>query len=152
MTEPSRRRLAGRAELDAALVQLAEEKRKFHEMQSRVQDTSTTVQSKDRTLSMTFDGRGELEKVTFHGTRFRGLTGPELGKVITETLATGRGQAMEKLGGLMGDDVLPGISFSDMTTGKVGLDQVIGSFLGAALAGVPDRVGEGVRVRLDGEG
>jgi DNA-binding protein YbaB len=152
MSEPHQRGMFGAADLDGALAGLAEERRRIKELQETVAETSTVVHSKDRMLSVTFNGRGELDKLTFSGTRYRRVAPTELAKVITETLAAGRNQAMEKLGGMMGSEVLPGVKFEDMATGNVDVNEVIDGFLGAALAGLPDKVlGRFDQARLRGE-
>ena len=124
----------------AAMAELAEERRKLEAMQAQITTTTTTVQAKDRLLSVTLDGRGDLTKLEIHGTRYRRLEPGELAVLIVETIATGRRQAIEKLGGMMGSQPLPGIEFADLASGRSSLTDVLDTFLGAALEQMPDRV------------
>jgi DNA-binding protein YbaB len=144
------RAMFGAGDLDAALAGLAEERRKIAELQQKVNATSTVVHSKDRLLSMTFNGQGELEKLTFNGTRYRRMPATELASVIKETLTAGRNEAMGKIGQIMGSDVLPGVKFEDMATGKLDLNSVMDSFLGVALDALPERLQGPARARLQG--
>jgi DNA-binding protein YbaB len=138
-------------DVDAALAALAEERRRLEELQEKVAETSTVVHSKDRVLSATFDGRGELNTLTFNGTKYRRLAPAELAAMIKDTLAAGRSQALEKLGSMMGTVVLPGVKFGVMASGQVVMHQVIDSLLGSALGALPDKLRDKAQARLRGE-
>jgi DNA-binding protein YbaB len=122
----------------AALAGLDEERRKLSELQERIAGASTVINSKDRLLSLTFDGRGELTKLVFNNTNYRRMAPPELAAVIMETFSAGRTQALEKLGSLAGHDALPGVSLTSLAKGEVELNNVVDAFLGAALEMLPD--------------
>ena len=73
-------------------------------------------------LSMTFDGRGELTGVTFHGTRYRSIAPAELAHVLVETFREGRAQSMAKLNSFMGSSMLPNVDFTQQHDGAWGND------------------------------
>jgi hypothetical protein len=71
---------------------------------------------------MTFDGRGELTGVTFHGTRYRSIAPAELAHVLVETFREGRAQSMAKLNSFMGSSMLPNVDFTQQHDGAWGND------------------------------
>lgn len=126
--------------MEEAMRALADERRKLSEFQAKVNETSTTVHSKDRMLAMTFDGRGELTKVAVNNNKYRSMAPAELAAVITETWAAGRSEAVGKLDGLADADALPGVSYSELTNGTLDLNDVVNVFLGSALSSLPDNM------------
>ena len=140
-----------RSSVADALDQVEQERRRLADVQSQMASTTTTVHAKDRLFSVTLDGRGELSGITFEGTRYRRLAPAELARLIVDTFATGRRQAIEKIGTMMGTDPLPGVSFTDLATGSRPFTEVLDSFFGAALDQLPEHVRGRVEQRLQGE-
>ncbi|MEV4629538.1 YbaB/EbfC family nucleoid-associated protein [Micromonospora sp. NPDC049523] len=139
------------AGFEAALETLAEERKRLGRMHERMAH-GTTITSKDRMLSVTINGRGEILKLTFANTRYRQMAPAELASLITETIAAARAETLTQLADVAGDEVLPGISFRDLAGGAVGLDQVVNSFLSASLDVLPpDAVSAADRARLRGD-
>jgi hypothetical protein len=124
-------------DLTAALSALDDEQRKMREFQQAVAEASTTVRSKDRMLSATFDGRGELTELKFHSTRYREMAPAELANAVVQILAEGRGNALAAMAGLSGAPKIPGVDFAELASGKVDLDQVMGAVLGPLFGGKP---------------
>jgi DNA-binding protein YbaB len=135
---PERRLFSSR--MADALAQLEEERRKLATLQSQVATTTTTVRARDRLFTVTLDGRGEVTGITFDGVRYRKLAPAELAKLIVDTIATGRREALEKIGTMMGGDPLPGVSFMDIATNARPANEVLDSFLTAAMDRLPDQV------------
>src|SRR6201999_3937204 len=77
--------LAEKAE--AAMRDFDTETERVAELQRQWADGSgdETVRAKDRSLSMTFNARGELVGMKFHGDKFRSMAAAELAHVIVET-------------------------------------------------------------------
>jgi DNA-binding protein YbaB len=148
MTEPYGPGVGNRVE--QALAELAEQRDRIAEVQEKVGKTTTVRHSKDRILSVTVDGRGDLRKVAFDGTRYRRLAPAELAKLIIDTVNDARSEAMRKVGGMMDADVLPGVSFEDIATGKADVDSVVQSFLGAAFDQLPGGLRERAQKHLEG--
>ncbi|MFE3785973.1 YbaB/EbfC family nucleoid-associated protein [Amycolatopsis sp. NPDC059090] len=133
--------------LEDAVAALEAERRKLGEIGKLWDEASTTVRAKDRSLEMTFDGRGELVELTFNGDRYRKLAPQQLASVILETLRKGRAQAQEKLAGAMGGGVgIPGLDIEGVAAGKVRPDEMFQSLLGPMLEGLG---GMGLGVDVD---
>lgn len=119
---------------EAALSSLDREHRKLTEVTNMIDEESTTVRSKDRSVSMDFDGRGEVTAITFHGTKYRTMAPAELSHLLLDTIRAGRAQCLQKVADAMGEDFLPGISFADLATGKMDAEDVfqklVSPFLG----------------------
>ena len=133
MADPEEGRPFGQRELDTALAMLEEEQRKLADVQRRMKEASTTVESANKMLTAKFDGRGELVSLTFKNTKYRSMAPAELATAITETVRSGRKQALHKVGDLMGGDVLPGISFSDVMAGDVDFNTIASGLLSSSL-------------------
>ncbi|WP_166459575.1 YbaB/EbfC family nucleoid-associated protein [Amycolatopsis pithecellobii] len=114
---------------ETAMQALEKEQQKLTELQQKMDADSTTVRAKDRSLSMTFDGRGELTGMQFHGTKFRSMAPGQLAHLIVETVQSGRAQAIEKLSAGM-DLGLSGVSFADLASGKANPEQILESLMG----------------------
>ncbi|GAA1029697.1 MULTISPECIES: YbaB/EbfC family DNA-binding protein [Amycolatopsis] len=130
--------LGGDAEsgLEDAMAALETERRKLDEL-GRVWDEAITVRAKDRSLEMTFDGRGELAELTFNGDKYRKLAPQQLASIILETLRKGRAQAQEKLAGAMSGGIgIPGLDVAGLASGKVRPDEMFESLLGPMLQGL----------------
>ncbi len=136
-------------QLDAALGEYEEQVRALREFHDNVAQASTVVHSKDRMLTMTFTGQGELEKLTINNNGYRTMAPNELAAAITETLAAGRAQALEKLGGMFGGQTLPGVSFGDLAAGRSDPNKVLEAILGSALDLLPsDALSDSERARM----
>lgn len=150
MTQPSNGGMVS-SRVAEAMAQFEEERRKLADLQSSLSSTTTTVRARDRLFTVTLDGRGEVTSITFDGFRYRKLAPAELARLIVETIATGRRQAIDKLGAMVGSDPLPGVSFSELATGSRPFTEVLDSFLGAALDTLPERIRGRVEQRMKGE-
>ncbi|MEU1586886.1 YbaB/EbfC family nucleoid-associated protein [Micromonospora sp. NPDC005710] len=140
------------AGFEAALQTLAEERQRLGRMHERMAQGTTTT-SKDRMLSVVVNGRGEILKLTFHNTRYRQMAPAELASLVTETIAAARVESLSQLADVAGDEVLPGISLQELAGGKVDLDRMLSSFLGASLDVLPPgAVSAADQARLRGEG
>ncbi|MFR9731794.1 YbaB/EbfC family nucleoid-associated protein [Saccharopolyspora sp. MS10] len=154
MSETNRNGMGGSFnDLDAAMAALEEEQRKLAQIGEVRQNETTTVQAKDRSLEMTFDGGGELTEIKFNGTKYRSMAPAQLAHVIVETLQQGRAQAMAKMTDLMGTDVLPGIDLAGIAAGKVDPNSVIDALISPMLDGIvdDDRRGTGSRSEKGGQ-
>ncbi|GAA5151919.1 MULTISPECIES: YbaB/EbfC family nucleoid-associated protein [Amycolatopsis] len=141
----------GQGELDAAMSLLEKEQRRLKELSRMWQEERTTVHAKDRSLSMTFDGRGELVDMAFNGSKYRTIAPAELAHLIVETLRQGRAQSVEKMSRLMGSDALPGVDIAGLATGKVDVNEVLESLVAPMLNGVADDGVLGKPARRTGE-
>ncbi|MEV0679408.1 YbaB/EbfC family nucleoid-associated protein [Actinosynnema sp. NPDC050436] len=110
------------------------EARKLGELGKFWEEARTTVRAKDHSVEMTFDGRGELVDVVFHGSKYRAMAPAQLAAVLVETAQRGRERVQERMAELMGTPALPTIDLSGLATGKVTPDQLVESILGPVLA------------------
>lgn len=115
---------------EAAMRTFEGEQRKLTDLQQKMEEDSSTVRSKDRSLSMTFDGRGELTGMKFHGTKFRSMAPAELAHLIVETVRAGRTQHMEKMSESVGE-LMPGLSFADLASGQANPGKILESMFGS---------------------
>lgn len=122
-------------QLQEALTKVADEQRKMREFRAAMDEATTTVRSKDRMLSATFDGRGELRELKFHSTHYREMAPAELTNVITTLLREGRTEALGKMSDLPGAPRLPGINLGDVASGKLDPNDMVKSLLGPLLGG-----------------
>jgi DNA-binding protein YbaB len=113
---------------EAALRSFEDERRKLADLKEKMNEENITVRAKNRALSITFDGRGELASMKFLGTRFRSMAPAELAHVIVETVRAGRAQYVEKLGEQVGGS-LAGVNFAELATGKADPAEVLESLV-----------------------
>lgn len=112
------------------------EARKLGELGKLWEEASTTVRTKDQSLEMTFDGRGELVDLVFNGSKYRNMAPAQLASVIVETLQKGRAQAQEKMAELMGTPDIPGLDLNGLATGKVKPDEMLNALIGPIFDGL----------------
>ncbi|OAA29206.1 hypothetical protein UG55_100317 [Frankia sp. EI5c] len=88
--------LFGEDEMEAALAQLA----RIDETASRILEQGSglreTATDRNRTVSVTVDGRGEVHEVHFRGEAYRDLAPAELADLLVRTIGQARRAAREK--------------------------------------------------------
>jgi hypothetical protein len=115
---------------DDAMAALERESRKLADLGKHWDEASTTVRSKDHSLEMTFDGRGELVDLVFNAQKYRAMPPAQLAKVIIETQKRGRAEAQQKMNELMGMSDIPGLDLNGLTTGQVRPDEMLSALVG----------------------
>lgn len=99
-------------------------------MRRQVQQARTTVRDKERLLSVTVGGQGELCELTFHGDAYRQLAPAELADLIVTTAAKAREgarrRAMAGAAELTGD--LTRLSDTARTAGSI--DELVEGVVG----------------------
>jgi hypothetical protein len=139
-------------ELDAALAALDEERTRLAGLGDQIASGGTVHTTKDRMLTVTLNGRGDLTKLAFNNPKYRQMPPAELGSAIVDAISAARGEAMDKMDDILGKELLPGISFKGLANGTVALDQIVGNFMETALAAIPsDAISAADRSRLKGE-
>jgi hypothetical protein len=111
-----------------------EERRKLDDVGKVWDEESSTVRAKDNTFTMTFDGRGEISELTFHGNRYRTLAPAELATRIIEAVKQGRLQSIEKMAEKAGS--IPGLDVVGIATGKVDPRQAIDALMKPFMEGL----------------
>jgi DNA-binding protein YbaB len=95
------------------------------DVQTEVNQTRATVESKSRAIAVTVDSRGELVDITFRGNGFRSMAGPELAQLIVETVRTARSEVMDTVAAMFGPALPPGLPLREMMNGKVNFDTMM---------------------------
>lgn len=124
-------------DIDAAMAALDKERRRLDDISKARQEETTTVQAKDHSLEMTFDGSGELTDLKFNGTKYRSMPPAQLASVIVQTLNDGRAQSMAKLTDLVSSDIMPGVDLAGIASGKVDPSSVLDQLI-SPLNALPD--------------
>ncbi|GAB3733682.1 hypothetical protein GCM10027598_58520 [Amycolatopsis oliviviridis] len=106
------------AGIEEAMAALEREREKLGKLSEHWRDGRTTVRAKDQSLSMTFDGRGELVEMSFNEAKYRKLAPAQLASVVVETLQRGRAESAAKMSELMGTGSATGLNFQDLAAGK----------------------------------
>ncbi|MGC4807648.1 YbaB/EbfC family nucleoid-associated protein [Micromonospora sp. DT233] len=114
-------------------------------LRQQVREAKTTVRDKDRRLSATVGGEGELTQLTFHGDAYRQLAPAELAELIVKTVAKAREAAQRKLlaGTAMLTDDLP--QLHDTARRATSVDELIEGIVSAVGAAGDVRPGGGRR-------
>jgi hypothetical protein len=120
---------------DDPMARLDDERRRLDALGRVWQDETTTVRAKDNTFSMTFDGRGDLTEVAFHGSKYKTVAPSELGHRIVETLKQGRLESLEKMAATMNPDSVGGLDLVGIATGKVDPRKAINALMAPLLEG-----------------
>jgi len=114
------------AEMTAALSRVREQSDRIRQQVRQ----KTTVQDRERLLSATVDGHGELRQLLFHGDAYRELAPAELADLVVRTVAKARDGARRKtmagVRALTGD--LPGLG--DTARGAATVDELIEGIVG----------------------
>lgn len=124
-------------DINAAMAALDEERRRLAEISRIRREETTTVHAKDKSVSMTFDGSGELTELKFNGNKYRSMAPAELASLLIETVKLGRSRSMAKMTELMSSDSTPGIDIAGIASGKVDPSEVIDSLLNPMLDQIP---------------
>jgi len=115
------------AEMTMALDRVREQSNRIRD---QVRTAKTTVQDRERLLSATVDGHGELRQLVFHGDAYRDLAPAELADLIVQTVAKAKDGARRKaMAGVQAlTDDLPGLG--DTARGAATVDELIEGIVG----------------------
>ncbi|MEV7043713.1 YbaB/EbfC family DNA-binding protein [Amycolatopsis sp. NPDC051061] len=121
--------------VEEALAALERERQKIGKLSEMWREGRTTIRAKDQSLSMTFDGRGELIELVFNESKYRSLAPAQLANVVLETLRRGKAECMAKMSEVMGTGG-SGIDYGEVAAGKADPQQVLESLIGPMLGSV----------------
>ncbi len=116
-------------DMEDALARFEAERQRLRDFEARLAEASTTVLAKDRSMSMTFDGHGELTALTFNGASHRSMAPAELAHVIVETVRAGRKQSLATMSELMGGPVLADVDVADLASGAVQMSELLDALI-----------------------
>jgi hypothetical protein len=128
----------GDAGVEEAMAALQREREKLGKLSELWRDGRTTVRAKDQSLSMTFDGRGELVELVFNEGKYRSLAPAQLASVVVETLQRGKAESMAKVAEVMGTGTggASGLDYGAVASGKADPQELLESLIGPMLEGV----------------
>jgi hypothetical protein len=111
----------------------------------RASEARTTVEDKEKLLSATVGGHGELCEITFHGTAYRELAPAELANLIVTTVRQARDRAQRTA--LAGTAKLTGdlSRLSDTARRARSIDELIEGIVGLVTTTDSRRDGLGVK-------
>jgi hypothetical protein len=131
--------------VDEAMSVLDRERGKLAEL-GKVWGEQTTIRAKDQSLTMTFDGRGELLDLAFMGTKFRTMAPAQLAHTIMETLQRGRAESMARINEVMGTDAVEGFDIAGLTSGKLDPLEMVNELIAPMMRGfdgIADQIAPG---------
>ncbi|OXM54006.1 hypothetical protein CFP71_20460 [Amycolatopsis thailandensis] len=117
--------------LEKAMADLNAEREKLTELSRVWKEERTTIKAKDQSLSMTFDGRGDLVELVFNESKYRAMPPAQLASVILETLRNGRAKSLERMNEIMGvGGSQDGIDLAAFATGELDAEKIMESLMG----------------------
>jgi hypothetical protein len=139
-------------QLDAAMVEFEEQRRLLGQFQAQSSEVSTVVHSRDRVLTLSFDGQGDLVKAVVNSEKYRTMAPAEVAAMFMDTFTSGRGQALARMSEMFGGkEIAGGVSVGDLIGGKADLGGLLDAIVGSALDSLPgETLNESERRRLLG--
>lgn len=127
MPEGSR---GGLPDLGSTIDMIEEQQTKLADFQRKIAETTTVVDSRNKMLTVTLDGNGELRDLKFNTTGYRSMAAAELSAVILETLQKARGQSLETMQEVMDDAGVAGnVNVKDLTSEDADFSAVLGKVM-----------------------
>jgi len=111
--------------IDQAYAELQEQKLAVTEFERKIETAATTVTAKNRGLSVTVDGRGDLVEVKFLTKSYRTMAPTELGQLLVETIGAACTQAREEAASMFQEMLPAGMPLLDAFKGAVDADEMI---------------------------
>ncbi len=102
-----------RQRLEEAMAALAEQQRELPRRRAQAEAIRVERTSRDHSLSVTVDARGNLETLRFLGARYRSAAPAELADVIVETVSAARNEAAEQVARIFGPLIPPEADTTD---------------------------------------
>ncbi len=128
---------------DEALAALDQQREVARETSRVWREETTTVTAEDRSMSMAFDGRGELTGITFNGSKYRSMAPAQLASVIVEMVRKGRAESMAKL--TAHAPAVPGLDLDGLINGTSDPAEMLEKLLGPMFDGMDNPSSANVR-------
>jgi DNA-binding protein YbaB len=80
--------------LDAAIAELDQARQLAEDIRQRTSNATFTASPKNKMLTATVNGQGDLRTIVFRGEAYRSLAPAELAKLIVDTVAEARKQSL----------------------------------------------------------
>ena len=111
--------------IEQAMAEFERNKAAIEDLQNGLAATHTTISPKNRSISVTVDGQGELTEVKFPSNAYRGMSPAQLGSLIVDTVTEAREEARRKSIGMFQSLLPAGLPVGDMLSGPVDFDDVM---------------------------
>lgn len=116
--------------------ELARQREALHDMQRRLAETGATVTSKNRAVSVTLDGQGNVIDIKFVTGAYRGMPPAELGTLLVATIAEARASVTGQVAEIL-EEMMPGSSMLDVLNGDFDLDEMMDEAISEAVSSQP---------------
>jgi hypothetical protein len=133
--------------IESALADLETERAKLGKLSELWREGRSTIRSKDQSLSMTFDGRGELLELVFNESKYRALAPKQLASIVLETMRRGREQSIEKMSELMGVTTVVGLDMTEVASGRADPQEMLDALISPMLKTL-DSIGSPVAAQM----
>jgi DNA-binding protein YbaB len=104
------------------LADLGRQREAVGTFQQELAEATTTVAPRNRSISVTVDGQGELVDIKFPSQSYRTMAPAELGRLIVDTVTEARAEARDKAVAMLRDLAPTGLPVGDILRGPVDLD------------------------------
>jgi DNA-binding protein YbaB len=119
MTNPMHERF------EQAMAEFEAKKAAITDFQQNMATAETTVTSKNRAVSATVDGRGEISAIKFVTTSYRTMAPAELANLLVETIRAAQTEAREKTYGMV-EGLLPNrLPLREALSGSVNFEEAM---------------------------
>ncbi|HWB37736.1 MAG TPA: YbaB/EbfC family nucleoid-associated protein [Rugosimonospora sp.] len=119
-------------EVERIQAEYEERKRAIAGLQQSLGSQATTVQSKNRELSVTMDANGQVTEVKFLSGRYRSMSGAELGALVVDTIRQARRQCLESVAAAYRTVLPAGLPLMDVLNGSTDIERLMDEWFDAA--------------------
>lgn len=119
--------------IEEAYQELARQREALSDMQRRLNETGATATSKNRAVSVTLDGQGNVSEVKFLTGAYRSMAPAELGTLLVDTINEARASLTSQLAEVL-QEVMPGSSMLDVLNGDFDLDTMMDEAISEAVS------------------
>ncbi|MEV0135000.1 YbaB/EbfC family nucleoid-associated protein [Dactylosporangium sp. NPDC050688] len=124
-------------QVEHAMAQLRATQDALDAVQRELSETTTSSTSRNRAVTVTVDGRGEITAITFPTGAHRSMAPAELGELLVETIREARQAASQTAVSLFTPLMPSGTNLGALLDGDLDLDGMIAEALQAATAPLP---------------
>ena len=109
-------------QLEDALAQYQRRRTELAEFQRNAAEVSVTVTAPRKVVSVTLGNGGIVKEIKFPTTAYKNLSGPELAKILVQTIEDARSQALDQVADLLAPMLPPGLDPRQIVRGTADLD------------------------------
>ncbi|MEO3742080.1 YbaB/EbfC family nucleoid-associated protein [Plantactinospora sp. B5E13] len=129
--------------IEQAYAEFERQKQAITEVRRELSTAQTTVTAKNRALTVTVDGRGDLVEIRFPTNSYRTMAPAELANLLMETVKTARDQARGRTANAFQTLLPTGLPLLDMLNGTADFDDLMRETVRVVTEPFPSAGGEG---------